>query len=453
MTPTTKDDRYKEEVLKRADLTRLCERLGLDPKGKVARCPAHNDTGEGRPNLAIYKESVHCFRCDFHADAIGLVEKTKNLDFKAALAYLADFVGMPPKDKAQGLGNRNGADNGKAYPKAAPLPPGPSPTLGKVKTEDLGNKEETTQEEAYPKTRPASTDGRPPLPRNKWVAGVADFGEARSLQLELCKEYITELGKDAQGFYIAAPAFDIEEETPARPGSKRTLRAEVFAAFMEYTRPAADANAPTVGAKWLQDNKGLTFATQERAGLRWLHNWQAADKGMKERFNADILKQFGLLNKKDDLHFKDQRLIFPFRWKGEVVFLQGRNVAAKDKQARFCNLSGNTPILYNADALVEAQERAAPVFICEGATDTLSLLQAGRLAVGIIGTQGLKARWVEAFRGLKVFFAFDSDEAGQEAAAKYARLFFEASQPTPRAIKLPEGVKDINEFFKKEFTK
>ena len=179
------------------------------------RCPAHNDTGEGRPNLAIYKEAVHCFRCDFHADAIGLVEKTKNLDFKAALAYLADFVGMPPKDKAQGLGNRNGADNGKAYPKAAPLPPGPSPTLGKVKTEDLGNKEETTQEEAYPKTRPASTDGRPPLPRNKWVAGVADFGEARSLQLELSKEYITELGKDAQGFYIAAPAFDIEEETPA----------------------------------------------------------------------------------------------------------------------------------------------------------------------------------------------------------------------------------------------
>ena len=507
MTPT-KDDRYKEDVLKRADLTRLCERLGLDPKGKVARCPAHNDTGEGRPNLAIYKESVHCFRCDFHADAIGLVEKAKNLDFKAALAYLADFVGMPPQDKAQGLGNRSGADNGKVYPKAAPLPPGLSPTLGKVKTwppndytgpaisriqdndvpvtitgfagivgglryffntggsgalseeqilppqaEDLGNKEETKQEEVYPKTRPASTDGRPPLPRDKWVAGVADFGEARSLQLELSKEYITALGKDAQGFYIAAPAFDIEEEPPARSGSKRTLRAEVFAAFVEYTRPAADNEAPTVGARWLQDNKGLTFATQERAGLRWLHNWQEADKGMKERFNADILKQFGLLNKNGDLHFKDHRLIFPFRWKGEVVFLQGRNIAAKDKQARFCNLSGNTPILYNADTLAEAQERAAPVFICEGATDTLTLLQAGRLAVGVIGTQGLKARWVEAFRGLKVFFAFDSDEAGQEAAAKYARLFFEASQPTPRAIKLPEGVKDINEFFKKEFTK
>lgn len=447
-------DSYKEEVIKRADLIRLCEHLGLDPKGKVARCPAHNDTGEGRPNLAIYKESVHCFRCEFHADAIGLVEKAKNLDFKAALAYLANFVGMPPEDKpkgkAQNLGYKNGVNKREVYPKAAPLPPGPSPTLDKPKAEYLGNKEGVSMSEAYPKTqaaRPASPDGRPPLPRDKWVAGVADFGEARSLQIELSREYWTSLGKDDKGFCIAAPVFDIEEEQPTQ-AARRTLRAEVFAAFMDYTRPAADPEAPTVGARWLLDHKGITFATQERAGLRWLHNWQEAAQGMKARFGAETLKQFGLLDKNGDLHFRNHRLIFPFRWKGEVVFLQGRNIGAADKGGRFCNLSGNTPILYNADALVEAQD--APVFICEGATDTLSILQAGRLAVGVIGTQGLKSRWVEAFRGLKVFFAFDSDKAGQEAAAKYARLFFEANQPTPRAIKLPEGVKDINEFFTKD---
>lgn len=459
MTLTTKNDRYKEDVLKRADLTRLCERLGLDPKGKVARCPAHNDTGEGRPNLAIYKESVHCFRCDFHADAIGLVEKTKNLDFKAALAYLADFVGMPPQDKAQGLGNKNRDDTGKVYPKSAPLPPGPSPTLGKAKTKNLGNSNGADTGKAYPKTEatpPASTDVRPPLPRDKWIVGVADFSEARSLQVELSKDYETSVGY-RNGFYIAAPdyaifsapAFDIEEQ-PTQ-AARRTIRAEVFAAFVEYTRPAADNEAPTVGARWLLDHKGLTFATQERAGLRWLHDWQEANKGMKARFAAETLKQFGLLDKNDDLHFRNHRLIFPFHWKGETVFLQGRNIGATDKGGRFCNLSGHTPILYNADALVEAQAQAVPVFICEGATDTLSVLQAGRLAVGIVGTQGLKTQWIEAFRGLKVFFAFDGDKAGQEATAKYARLFFEANLPTPRAIKLPEGVKDINEFFSKDF--
>ena len=58
---------------------------------------------------------------------------------------------------------------------------------------------------------------------------------------------------------------------------------------------------------------------------------------------------------------------------------------------------------------------------------------------------------IQGEAGDSLEIALDGDKAGQEAAAKYARLFFEANLPTPRAIKLPEGVKDVNEFFTKDF--
>src|SRR5690554_6402309 len=79
----------KEESLSRGDVADLCRELALEPndKGKVARCPAHKD--EGRPNLAIYPDGVHCFVCGFHADAFALIGKVKGLDFRGSFNFLA----------------------------------------------------------------------------------------------------------------------------------------------------------------------------------------------------------------------------------------------------------------------------------------------------------------------------------------------------------------------------
>lgn len=43
-----------DDLKKRTNMIELCEALGLQPKGKVARCPAHTDADGGRPNLAMY---------------------------------------------------------------------------------------------------------------------------------------------------------------------------------------------------------------------------------------------------------------------------------------------------------------------------------------------------------------------------------------------------------------
>ena len=98
-----------EDLKKRIDMTELCEALGLQPKGKVARCPAHNDAGEGRPNLAIYPDNVHCFRCGFSADAVGLVEKAKGLDFLEAVGEGVDGVDKRADDGVDGAGEPGSA--------------------------------------------------------------------------------------------------------------------------------------------------------------------------------------------------------------------------------------------------------------------------------------------------------------------------------------------------------
>jgi DNA primase len=128
--------------------------------------------------------------------------------------------------------------------------------------------------------------------------------------------------------------------------------------------------------------------------------------------------------------------------------VQGRNVEAAGKEDRFRNTTGANPIPYNADALLEARATGAKVFICEGATDTLALAQSGRLVVGIVGTGGFKTAWLDAFEGLDVYLALDSDEAGRKAAKSITKTFLDAGHRAPKVVKLPDGIKDVNQFFR-----
>ena len=46
----------------------------------------------------------------------------------------------------------------------------------------------------------------------------------------------------------------------------------------------------------------------------------------------------------------------------------------------------------------------------------------------------------------------DNDDAGRKAATDVTRLFVNAGLPAPKVVTLPDGVKDINQFFGKEPT-
>ena len=168
---------------------------------------------------------------------------------------------------------------------------------------------------------------------------------------------------------------------------------------------------------------------------------------MKKRFGVETLDRFGLISSKGELNFRDHRLLTPFTWQGKPVIVQGRNFRATGKQSRFLNPSGAIPLPFNADDLVVAKETGKPVFLCEGATDTLTLAQSGRLAVGIVGTQGFKEDWARYFAGLHVYLAFDGDEAGRRAGRAVSKVFVAHNLAAPKVIPIPDGL-DVTDFFK-----
>ena len=491
-------DQRKEELLDRATMLEVADALGLEPAGKKDRhCPAHNDTG--RPNLHIYDKEAHCFACGFHADALGLVAKVKGFDFKASFDFLAGRFGLPlladaagdgaKKGRGLGLGNRNGAKVADSYPKPSPLPSTPSPTLatrssGELlpaaagQSEGLGNMVEGEGAKPYPKPAeatqipPVTAGQKAPLPPDL-TRDFDDFGDAWAY-LQACKEYRRALGREGDRYVVAgcdergsflhlAPTaeevaaalaglddqvFAAGQQVEAAAGRRKTLRVEVFAALLDLATPASE----TAAGEWLHQEKGVELVTQDRFGLRFLDDWKTASRELRDRFGVETLQKVGIVGKQKDgkpyFVFAKHRLLFPFYWKGEPVDVQGRDVEAADKGDRFRNTTGANPIPYNADALLEARATGSKVFVCEGATDTLALAQSGRLVVGIVGTGGFKPAWLDAFEGLDVYLALDSDEPGRKAAKTITKLFLDAGHRAPKVVRLPEGVKDVNQFFR-----
>jgi 5S rRNA maturation endonuclease (ribonuclease M5) len=328
--------------------------------------------------------------------------------------------------------------------------------------------------------RPAADDGKPLLPPDMW-RDFETFADAWAYLEEGCEGYRRALWRDGDRFVVRAidpsgeraatlgelAALDPEvaallvglddqvvatgqqvEPAAVVASRRRSLRVEVFAALLNLATPSS----ATAAGEWLRKEKGVELATQDRFGLRFLDEWKVAAHELKDRFGIETLQSVGIYGKEKTgspyFVFARHRLLFPFFWKGEPVDVQGRNVEAAGKDDRFRNTTGANPIPYNAGALLEARATGAPVFICEGATDTLALAQSGRLVVGIVGTGGFKPAWLEAFEGLDVYLALDSDDAGRKAAKDITKVFVAAGHRAPKVVKLPEGIKDVNQFFR-----
>jgi hypothetical protein len=447
-------DRLKEG----SDLVEVARSLGLDPKKAgshyVARCPAHKD--EGRPNLSLdQKKGAMCFRCGYHADVIDLVAKVKNVERGEAISWLAGRLGLQP-DQAQGskgakgsngLGYRHKAKPAPVYPKGADLPPDPpASTPVAAQVDQLVDHDQPKRVALiWPAAAHVPTIG------GQWRRLEDGRIEAKYTpeELYLCLSLVG---------YQGPPPTQIDQLVDAQPITAQadqveTLRVRVYRALLEYTRPAADEPA---GVAWLRENKGLSIMTQAAAGVCWLEDWAKADRELKAIFGVETLDGLGLLTKSGDLHFKRHRLLFPFWVKtastAAPVYAQGRDIEATDKRYRFDNPSGPVPCPYNAAAISEARRSGKSIFLCEGATDTLTLTQADYLACGIVGTQGFKPDWATHFAGLSVFLAFDPDQSGREAAQKVAGVFVAADLPAPRIVTLPDG-QDVTDFFTGKATK
>ena len=78
----------------------------------------------------------------------------------------------------------------------------------------------------------------------------------------------------------------------------------------------------------------------------------------------------------------------------------------------------------------------------------MMLEQHGYKAVAILGVNNFKAETTELFKGLDVVLCLDNDEAGERAKDEVAKMFLLKGQAV-KSKQLPDGVKDISEYFMK----
>jgi hypothetical protein len=119
------------------------------------------------------------------------------------------------------------------------------------------------------------------------------------------------------------------------------------------------------------------------------------------------------------------------------------SLAQPNRRAR--TKTGSLPTLFNADTLRDAAPNS-PVFLCEGAPDAMILAQEGFTAVGVVGSGGFKADWIDLLAPFQVFLALDNDEAGRWGRERIAALLGKQGIACA-VVELPESYKDVNDFF------
>lgn len=153
----------------------------------------------------------------------------------------------------------------------------------------------------------------------------------------------------------------------------------------------------------------FTPKTIQHFKLGALTDNRATTRALTARFGRSALAAAGLLSEAaGGICFVAPAILFPFYVGGELIYLQSRALPG-GTAPKWLGLRGVPKPVFNFDVISKARS----VYICEGATDVLSVHQMGLAAIGVLGgTTALPNDVVESLRGKDVYIVPDGDAVG-----------------------------------------
>lgn len=195
-------------------------------------------------------------------------------------------------------------------------------------------------------------------------------------------------------------------------------------------------------------NRGISLNTIKKMKLGWSDGGlvRSAKKVKIEGCTFDDFIAAGLAvdsqtHPGQHSDYFDIRLIIPMLHYGHILNISGRKTDYSARPEKYVHLKGvKVNNLYNEAAMGDA------VWVFEGHPDTLSGIELGLPAVGVVGTSGLTCPEKLA-NAKEIYICGDNDGPGRVAVEQWARKILEHNK-TGRIlfVTLPDGIKDFNEW-------
>ena len=155
------------------------------------------------------------------------------------------------------------------------------------------------------------------------------------------------------------------------------------------------------------------------------------------------LKELGILNEKNNESFYKSITVPIFDESDQAVGLYGRNTERK----AHLYLKGPHKGIFNHKAIKAFDD----IILTEGIIDALSLYKAGiKNVTSSYGTNGFTQDHLKAFKQSNtktIYIAYDNDHSGNTQSVNLAKELTKESFEAKR-IHLPEGIKDMNDYFR-----
>ena len=138
-------------------------------------------------------------------------------------------------------------------------------------------------------------------------------------------------------------------------------------------------------------------------------------------------------------------IVIPIFRRGVVVAIKYRAIEPEDDKKRYAGERGNSNWIFNEDGINHGMA-SKRIILVEGEFDCMSLWQEGIKYAVSCGGKDATGNWIESLDNIgTIYIAFDNDDAGRDGSIKMAnRLGTEKCYD----LKLPDGIKDMNDFFK-----
>jgi len=199
--------------------------------------------------------------------------------------------------------------------------------------------------------------------------------------------------------------------------------------------------------------RGITEKTVKVFGISQLSRQRPVLTKMINEFGFERLKKSGVLTNQSTaqycrLVFAQESIIFPFIESGQIVYLQARSIGEVANGRKWMNLNGRRHRIFNIDALT--REDLVDVAICEGVMDTLSAVEFGFDAIGLMGVSAKMAvDDIKRLKGKNVHILLDWDERGNARATQLQYELKRYGVVSTRKMWPSSAATDLNEHLMK----